>query len=386
MCIICGSPVADFSLSYGSEEQKTGNLSWTAERVEGDYNIVSDFVLYNPLPKWGTSGTPGTSGGEVTWSFATTTLSGTVGGTPYASDAAITDPNFQQAVRQAFDAWAQVADISFREVTDASSVQIRFAMDAIDGVSNTLGFADSLFSSSDGGATYTTDSVQVIFDTAENWTTTAFLSTAIHEIGHALGIGHSEDPNAIMAAVVVNENYGTSLTQDDINAVQAIYGAATTTPTTPTVTIPEVDLGVYRFFNSSTGTHFYSANHTEAVSISTNLAQYSYESVAYKSVNSTDTNAVEFYRFYNTETGTHFFTASAAERDSVISTLSQFNYEGVAYHLHSTADADDIALYRFFNTDTGTHFYTANEAEKDNVIATLSQYNYEGIVGYVDVA
>ncbi len=158
------------------------------------------------------------------------------------------------------------------------------------------------------------------------------------------------------------------------------------TETGPNVSIPSIALGVYRFFNSETGTHFYSADHSEATSINDNLAAYNYESVAYRSVSSSDANAVEFYRFFNTETGTHFFTASSTERDTVISTLPQFNYEGIAYYLHSTADSDDFALYRFFNTQTGTHFYTADETEKDNIINTLSQYNYEGIVGYVDIA
>lgn len=390
MCIICGSPVADFSVTYDTGEQKTRDLNWIAERTEGSLNTVSEFVLYNPLPKWGANGTAGTAGGEVTWSFATATLTGTTNGTAYSSDAPITDSGFQQAVRQAFDAWAQVANISFREVTDASDVQIRFAMDTIDGASGTLAFADTMFSTIDNGVTFNTDSVQVIYDTAESWNNTSFLSTSIHEIGHALGIGHSEDPNAIMTAVVIGDNYGTSLAQDDINAVQAIYGAATTTPTTPTtpttVDIPEVALGVYRFYNTSTGVHFYSASHPEATSISTNLPQYNYEGVAYKSVNSADANAVEFFRFYNTATQTHFYTASTEERDSIIATSSIYNYEGVAYHLHSTADSDDIALYRFFNTGTGTHFYTASEAERDNLTNAGSQFSYEGIVGYIDTA
>ncbi|WP_420414885.1 pre-peptidase C-terminal domain-containing protein [Roseibium sp.] len=151
------------------------------------------------------------------------------------------------------------------------------------------------------------------------------------------------------------------------------------------VTITDVDLGVFRFFNTATGTHFYSPDFTEAVSINENLPDFAYENVAFKSVNNSDANAIAFYRFFNTQTGTHFFTSNEAEKDSVIANMPQFNYEGVAYYLHSTADSDDIALYRFFNSETGTHFYTANEAEKDNVINTLSNMNYEGIVGYVDI-
>jgi hypothetical protein len=162
--------------------------------------------------------------------------------------------------------------------------------------------------------------------------------------------------------------------------------AAISNPTPLPDIIPEVELGVYRFFNTSNGAHFYSANYAETTSIANNLPQFRYEGVAYKSVTGSDANAIEFFRFLNTTTGTHFFTASTAERDAVISTLPQYNYEGVGYHLHDTADSNDIALYRFFNTDTGTHFYTASEIEKDNVISTLSHYNYEGIAGYVDIA
>lgn len=165
----------------------------------------------------------------------------------------------------------------------------------------------------------------------------------------------------------------------------SITETASTTGTNG-VTISDVDLGVFRFFNSGTGTHFYSPSYTEAVSINENLPSYVYESVAFKSVASTDAGAIEFHRFFNTATGTHFFTSNAAEKDNVIATLPQFNYEGVAYYLHGTQDSDDIGLHRLFNTETGTHFYTANAVEKDNVISTLSQFNYEGIVGYVDIA
>ncbi|RMX61901.1 hypothetical protein [Roseibium alexandrii] len=37
------------------------------------------------------------------------------------------------------------------------------------------------------------------------------------------------------------------------------------------------------------------------------------------------------YRFYNTSNGTHFYTVSEAERDAIIQTLGHYSYEGVAY-------------------------------------------------------
>lgn len=40
------------------------------------------------------------------------------------------------------------------------------------------------------------------------------------------------------------------------------------------------------------------------------------------------------YRFYNTQTGTHFFTISEAEKDYVIVTYPQFTFEGIAWYAY----------------------------------------------------
>ncbi len=79
------------------------------------------------------------------------------------------------------------------------------------------------------------------------------------------------------------------------------------------------------------------------------------------------------YRFFNTRTGTHFYSASDAEFINVYSKLaSVYRYDGVAYSVDLNPAYPTKPLYRFFNVKNGVHFYTANEAERANVQANLS--------------
>ena len=90
------------------------------------------------------------------------------------------------------------------------------------------------------------------------------------------------------------------------------------------------------------------------------------------------------FRFFNTQTGTHFFTQSTIERDSILENLPQFSFENEAYKGYTEEVDGSIPLYRFFNTQTGTHFYTAAEVEKDSIIENLPSFNFEGTAYWVD--
>jgi Ca2+-binding RTX toxin-like protein len=186
-------------------------------RIFGEANL-RDYVLEGA--KWGDSGY-GTSGGQVTWSFAT------VAGTLYNFDGAISDPAYQQAVIDAFAAWEAVANIDFVQVSDSASVDIRLGWDSIDGVDGILGETNALFDSFSGLFSH----AEIAFDDAETYSTNEnysgsnvnFYTTALHEIGHALGLDHSPDSDDIMYAYAGDM---LDLSAGDIAGAQYIYGVA----------------------------------------------------------------------------------------------------------------------------------------------------------------
>ncbi|MBO9422753.1 hypothetical protein J7481_24825 [Labrenzia sp. R4_2] len=143
---------------------------------------------------------------------------------------------------------------------------------------------------------------------------------------------------------------------------------------------------LYRFFNTETGAHFFTASTEERDNVVDNLSQFQFEGNAFGSNATADNGGTAVYRFFNTQTGTHFYTASEEERQNVLTNLPQFNDEGIAYYAYSASNGSNIELFRFFNTETGTHFYTTSAAERDNIINTLGQYNFEGVAYYVDIA
>lgn len=142
---------------------------------------------------------------------------------------------------------------------------------------------------------------------------------------------------------------------------------------------------VYRFYNASTGAHFFTTSTTERDSIVATLSPpFSLEGVAFSVASTFSPGLSPVHRFFNTQTGVHFYTISETERANVVATLPHFTYEGTAYHASQVAGAGLIPFYRFFVPGKGFHFYTANEAEKDSIIANLAAtYTFEGVGYYV---
>ena len=145
------------------------------------------------------------------------------------------------AIQTALNAWASVAAVTFTPTSQPdldNSIDITFA--PIDGPGGTL------------AQTYLPDDVNrstiagdVQFDSAEDWEVgNAFGSeafdlvlTAVHELGHALGLEHSRSPDAVMYPSISPNQSFTALAASDRASILALYApaspGASNVPTTP---------------------------------------------------------------------------------------------------------------------------------------------------------
>ncbi|XP_023340378.1 matrix metalloproteinase-16 isoform X2 [Eurytemora carolleeae] len=131
-------------------------------------------------------------------------------------------------MRKAFDTWSRVTDLKFEEKKSGKvHIEIRFERrahgddDAFDGEGGTLAHA---FFPVFGGDAH--------FDEEEDWTVdtpsgTSLLMSAAHELGHSLGLSHSNDRSALMAPFYRGYEKDVSLSSDDIEGIEALYGEKT---------------------------------------------------------------------------------------------------------------------------------------------------------------
>ena len=160
--------------------------------------------------------------------------------------------------------------------------------------------------------------------------------------------------------------------------------SGTTTASGTTVPINPNTVSVYRFFDTTDGTHFFTASTTERDSLIATRPDLTFEGVGMNAVtpNSGDSATEAVYRFFDQANGTHFYTASSTERDSLIAAQPSMSFEGTAFYDDATQQAGDSPVYRFFDSVHGTHLYTESAAEQASIRATRPDLMPEGIAFY----
>jgi predicted Zn-dependent protease len=138
----------------------------------------------------------------------------------------------QEVIQRAFAVWAAQVPLTFTQVGNQGDANIVISWatgdhgdgDPFDGPGDVL--AHSTFPNP-----YDDRQVFLHFDDAEHWVDSIsgdvdLETVAIHEIGHTLGLDHSDDPNAIMYPSYDGPHR--TLGADDIAGIQELYGVAST--------------------------------------------------------------------------------------------------------------------------------------------------------------
>ncbi|MEM8632422.1 MAG: matrixin family metalloprotease [Pseudomonadota bacterium] len=162
--------------------------------------------------KWGDL-TLGTDSGTIRYSIKLNGIS--FNGTK-TSEAELED-----AIVAAFRRWEDVAGVSFRSTNDRSKADLKINVKELSGAT----LAEAQITYFDIAPIGDPESSKITFDSDRRWSPDGkggedLYATALHEIGHVLGLEHVDDVDQIMHPVL----FGDELGDGDIAGMQVLYG------------------------------------------------------------------------------------------------------------------------------------------------------------------
>jgi len=281
-------------------------------------------------------------------------------------------------------------NLHFQRVSSSSDLRLTLAdlggyVNGSIVLGNSSNFPDS-FGNASGTITLNNQYYTSSFDVS------SIASVIQHELGHAVGLRHTDYYNRSISAgqavqnpyeglnyngsyigavlipgspgkavasansfMLAYNNVGNrTFNSDDIIALNYLYHNGTQYP------VP-----FYRLYDHNVARHFYTIDYGE---IGSTIGNFNDEGSLGKIYAKPFSGTVPLYRYFGNKD--HLYQTTYAS-------ISGYTYEGVAGYVWTSAVANSIPVYRFYRANAG-HFYTTSYSEGIN-----NSYSYEGIAFYV---